>query len=158
MEFLEKNLEDIIYDADNSSLRARGLIIHGLKKRQVRVGNYGIADIVSLDREEFDPEYHIEHSRTIRITVMELKKNTVDANTAMQGYRYCQGIKRYLRKRFPNWYVEFTVIAVGRDLADGDFRYTIEFIPRLNIYTYEYRLDGLNFKIHSGYVLREEGF
>ena len=55
MKFLEKDLEEIIWDAyknDKLSLiNNRGLFINGLIKRQLRIGNYGIADLVQ--EEEF---------------------------------------------------------------------------------------------------------
>lgn len=82
MKFLEKDLEDIIFNADNESLQSRGLEIRGFKKRQLNIGNYGIADIVTFERSNYIDEEYAEyvggenktHSRPI-ITVYELKKN-----------------------------------------------------------------------------------
>ena len=47
MSFLEKDLEDIIFETDNDLLFEHGLFIDGQKKRQVRIGNYGIADLIT---------------------------------------------------------------------------------------------------------------
>jgi hypothetical protein len=56
MDFLEKDLEDIIFDSPNEELRKRGLNIWGKKKRQLNIGNYGRADIITYDK-EMDSSY-----------------------------------------------------------------------------------------------------
>jgi hypothetical protein len=50
MNFLEKNLEDIIFETHENKLRDRGLEISGKKLRQLRIGNYGIADMITYTR------------------------------------------------------------------------------------------------------------
>ena len=72
MKFLEKNLEDIIWEASNEKLQERGLNISGKKLRQLRIGNYGIADLVTFDRDYYHTEYLHPF---LNITVYELKKN-----------------------------------------------------------------------------------
>lgn len=52
-DFLEKTLEDIIFETSNDDLKERGLWICGNKKRQVKIGNYGIADLITCNIERF---------------------------------------------------------------------------------------------------------
>jgi hypothetical protein len=74
MDFLEKDLEEIIFNANLSELEERGLRMELQRKRQFRIGNYGIADIVGFER----PYYHthFKNHRKGSITVYELKKDT----------------------------------------------------------------------------------
>jgi hypothetical protein len=50
MKFLEKDLEQIIWDADKEILSERGLNLDGKLKRQLKIGNYGIADLIHFKR------------------------------------------------------------------------------------------------------------
>ena len=50
MKFLEKDLEEIIFETSNKELNERGLFVYGKKYRQLRIGNYGVADLVVVDR------------------------------------------------------------------------------------------------------------
>lgn len=67
MNFLEKNLEDIIYETNNKYLRERGLFINGIKKRQLRIGNYGIADIVTFKKGDYCED--LKYQSTCDITI-----------------------------------------------------------------------------------------
>jgi hypothetical protein len=50
MKFLECDLEQIIMGTPNHKLREKGLGIQGLKRNQIRIGKYGIADIIAYER------------------------------------------------------------------------------------------------------------
>lgn len=146
MRFLEKNLEDIIYNTDSSTLYNRGLPIWGKKYRQIRIGEYGIADIITFDRHEKN------------ITIYELKKETVDHNTIAQVIRYMRGVQRYLDYR--NRLTDFTIsgVVIGNSLnKNSSLHYLTEFMD-LDIYTYDYYVDGISFEDHSCYKLIKEGF
>ena len=54
MKFFEKDLEEIIYLSDKDKLSDRGLYLNGKLKRQLRIGNYGVADLIEYKR----PYYH----------------------------------------------------------------------------------------------------
>ena len=54
MKFLEKDLEQIIFESGRDSLRERGLSISGKLLRQLRIGNYGIADLVEFVRPQYE--------------------------------------------------------------------------------------------------------
>lgn len=151
MNFLEKNLEDIIFNSPKDELKKRGIDIRGKIKRQVKIGNYGIADIVS---------YNINKKfREIDICVYELKKEKIDANSMMQAFRYCKGIQRYFEARNCNYFVfNFSVCLVGKNICTGDFCYLNSFLDNVEVLTYDYDFDGIKFKNCGTYSLREEGF
>lgn len=69
MQFLEKDLENIIWETNNKKLQEKGLLIEGKKFRQLRIGNYGICDILTVQREN----YYLGFSY-LNITIYELKK------------------------------------------------------------------------------------
>jgi len=50
MKFLEKDLEEIIFNADMKDLPEKGLHFTGVIKRQLRIGNYGVADLVTFTK------------------------------------------------------------------------------------------------------------
>lgn len=160
MKFLEKSLEDIIFESDNKSLESRGLDISGKKYRQVKIGNYGVADLITFER----PSYMIKkedgggwHYETT-INIYELKQHKVNMHTVLQAIRYSVGLCEYLKMRgFVNYELYHTVI--GREVdTQSDFIYLPDFMPNLRVLTYDYKLDGIYFKEHSGYKLTNNGF
>jgi hypothetical protein len=172
MDFLEKNLEDIIFETDNELLSKRGLCIGGTKKRQVNIGNYGIADIISFDRftdclDGKTVEYFI------KIRILELKKDKIDAGTFLQALKYCKGIKSYIEKRklFTSHQILFEIILIGKKidlsssfiyladfLSGGDNEYCLHEYFELSVYSYSYEFDGIKFDRKHGYSLINEGF
>ena len=157
MNFLERDLEDIVYNADKEFLRKRGLHVRGIVKRQLSIGGYGIADLVSFERGAYFPGDNFRDKHLI--TVYELKKDRIDAETLYQAFRYATGIKRYLhynRKIEAN----IRVVLIGRKVHENsDFTFLFDFIrPIVKVYTYEYLADGIYFTPTSGYHLVNEGF
>lgn len=150
MNFLERDLERIIFETDNSILIDRGLDINGRKMRQVKIGNYGIADIITYKSDC--------NGQLLYINIYELKKQKIDANTLMQAYRYVKGIDRYFSKRKFMPVVEFSVTLIGREICMGDFIYLKDYLDNVNIYTYSYDFDGLSFEQPGSYFLIGEGF
>lgn len=159
MKFLEKDLEDIIYEScktihGRESLVCRGLdSIDGISyfSRQVRVGNYGIADLVTLIRFE----------KTIYVNIYELKKDVVNIDTLIQCSRYAKGIKGYMNSRFRGCRVHVHCTLIGRYIDENsDWVYLFNsVIENTTIYTYKYGIDGLNFELHNmNYSLTNEGF
>lgn len=150
MNFLEKDLEDIICKTDNQKLYERGLYINGKKLRQVRIGNYGICDLITYDR---------THPFALTITIYELKKDEVNEKTFSQVIKYLTGIKSYLSRRKPNLRVIYKIVLVGKTLNNYDSAAFLPSIfPSLDIYTYEYKYDGIYFVNKDNFILREEGF
>lgn len=161
MEFLEKDLEDIVFNSSCDSLEERGLYVPDKKRfRQLKIGNYGIADLVTFERPYFETDLPIEnhHSRPI-ITVYEFKKDEINYSTFDQSLRYACGIKRYWEYRFENknhvfvdsnmcYFIdpEIRIKLIGRKVTQTGFITFIENIfPNVEIYTYDYGFDGIHF-------------
>lgn len=165
MNFLEKDLENIVWEADNIKLREKNLPINGKKIRQLKIGNYGVCDILTYDREYLD---FCETSPYLRITIYELKKEKIGISAFLQSLKYAKGVKAYMEEHKPN--IDFTIdivlCAKNIDLS-GEFVYITDlihsyqnfgFINNIDFYTFEYLIDGINFIRHSDYNLIHKGF
>lgn len=176
MNFLEKDLEDIIYENLESnplSLQERGLDTineTGVRwiKRQLHIGNYGITDIVTFTSGKNPINGNIQYF----INVFELKKDIIDSKTFLQAAKYSSGIEDYLDEYrnlsdsdFP---IYFNIILIGSKINLDDIIYAArwmnlnfdDFAGGLYLYTYEYRLDGMYFKSITPheYHLIDKGF
>lgn len=164
MTFLEKSLEDIIFETPNEFLRQRGLPIKGKKFRQVRIGNYGIADIITIERRphffKCQGQDMIEYFLTI--TIYELKKDTIDIQALGQGCRYIKGIDEWFEhsNKFQHDNIDFSVCLIGSKVSlNGDFVYVADLLDeKCDLYEYSYNYDGLKFKLQHGYKLTNNGF
>lgn len=180
MEFLEKDLETIIWESSNDELLARGLNFSGKRFRQLKIGNYGIADLVTMERsydyDNLESEYSTR-KKSIIITVYELKKDKIGISAFLQAVGYVKGIKNYIENRclFEEYRVEYKIRLIGRSVDDsGSFIYLPDFIFNdvenitdyyfisrplsLEYFTYDYKIDGILFNEVSGYSLVNEGF
>lgn len=147
MEFLEKDLEQIIWETDDRILFERGLQISGKRKRQLRIGNYGIADLVTFWRDEYE----------ICFEVFELKKDDLNMQTLLQAYKYVKGISTYLQLR--GFKHRFYVTLVGRRIDTiSSFCFLPDLINSLYIYTYHMNIDGLQFRRILDWNLSNKGF
>ena len=167
MDFLEKNLEEIIFNADDNRLKARGLDISGRRFRQLKIGNYGIADLVTANISctiEYNPKKYYD------ITVYELKKDNVDIDTFLQALKYARGIISYLGQRSEIEAI-INIVLIGRKCKGGlevylpclfkksIFNDALTGIGYVDVFEYSYDLDGLTFnKLDLGYRLANEGF
>ena len=162
MKFLERDLEKIIWESDNVKLRKRGLNIYGKKLRQVRIGNYGIADIITLYRTiDQDGEPFLD------ITVYELKNENAGISAFLQALRYVKGIESYLKKYKPNLIFKLNIILCAKEIdTKSDYIYLTDFIfsedyyslCSVKNYSFNYSIDGINFKVERDYHLTNEGF
>lgn len=167
MDFLEKDLEDIIFDAPNEELRERGFCIEGEKIRQLRIGNYGVSDIITMERPRYMPIYpedkfakYAGHQGKIIITIYELKKDAIDMDTFLQVIRYYKGVKSWLRRKTDRLHkYDINIVLVGRSMSDrSGFKYIPEISDIITFYTYSYSIEGLVFKIEDSWKLIDEGF
>jgi len=172
--FLEKDLEDIIFESDKNELRKRGLHIYGKIYRQVRIGNYGIADLIEVKRipSEIVNGRMGEFASHLDITIYELKKDKIDFNAFMQAVKYAKGISRYFKKHRHNIRVQFRIVLIGSEISmNDDFTYITDmftpdissafYSPAINFvtfYKYKYNFDGIYFNVSNQYALIEEGF
>lgn len=168
MEFLEKNLEDIIWESDRSKLKERGLNVFGKAKRQLKIGNYGIADLVCVDRRSI---HSSKNQSYLDITVYELKRNAIGVSAFFQAIRYCKGIQSYLNQYHPNIEYNLNIVLIGDNVdTTGSFCYIpdliydrgIEFptqqIVSISFYSYKYKIDGIWFEYKCQFNLIDEGF
>ena len=162
MDFLEKDLEQIIFETDNETLFKKGLCIDGVKKRQLRIGEYGIADVVTFIRaNDFNGKHLI-------INVLELKQKQINVGTLLQAIRYVKGIDRYLQKRDVTFEYKFEITLVAKTIELNSslvylfdyFNCGLDVTEKLNIsaYTYSIDINGLQFKKIEEYSLTKEGF
>lgn len=179
MKFLEKDLEEIIFESYKKDygkeLNLKGLLINGTIKKQLKIGNYGIADLVTFKRdieEEFIPElivndeihsnllaYSKVNKSKLTITVYELKKDKIGISAMLQAIRYAKGIKDYLENRCFVDYIDFEIALIGREIdISGSFCYLPDLFPKIRFYTYKYGLNGLVFKKEEDYSLSKKGF
>ena len=162
MNFLEKDLEDIIWESDKEKLDQRGLPIYGKLIRQLNIKGYGIADLVEWSIQK-DP-----YSRTLNVTIYELKKDKIGISALMQSIYYARGIQRYLEFRLKNLKFTINIVLIGSSLdLTGSFCYLPDLICNdcsygllntIQYYTYDYKIDGIYFEQSYGYISLSEEF
>jgi hypothetical protein len=165
MDFLEKDLENIIWESNNEKLQEKGLFISGKKYRQLRIGNYGIADLVTFDRSYYEFRETIPY---LDITVFELKKDKAGISAFLQAVKYCQGIKTYLTEYKPNIDFKLNIVLCSKNIdTQTDYIYLCnllhksidsKFLNSLKNYSFKFSIDGIEFNEESGYDLKNKGF
>ncbi len=172
MNFLEKDLEEIIFTTDKNELGKRGLPFHNKSRllRQKKIGNYGVADLIEVRR----PFYHIEYRELIKgeITVFELKQEKIGISAFLQALRYLKGIQSYLEKRKKDHYFNYSITLVGKSIdLNSSYAYLADFTNLqedvllyhnsgfcLRNFTYRYDFDGIWFDDQCSFSLKHEGF
>ena len=174
MKFLEKDLEQIIFESGRDSLREKGLPVYGKMFRQLRIGKYGIADLVTFTRPMYDGPQR-KYFVPGQITIYELKKDQIGIASFLQSLNYVKGIQRYLEKKGKQEKYIINLVIIGKELdKTGSFCYIHNLLSikneyydlesnlcesgEISFYTYEYTLDGLKFNYESEYVKNDEGF
>lgn len=160
MDFLEKDLEEIIYDATLSDigrehLLDRGLDICGKVFRQVNLGPYGIADLISVNYMhkilDLVEGGLISKTRYVHVTIYELKKDSVNINTLTQALRYRTAINEIIESRFSKFgdqlkvYINIVLVGKTFDKSNG-MSWLLNELERIEVYTYNYSLTGLQFE------------
>lgn len=154
MKFLEKDLEDIIYNsvidknmAQFISERGLGRIFNDDRKqvckRQLKINGGGVADIVIFERNP----YYKDH---IHFSVIELKRGVINKQALYQCQGYVDAISAYLSSRSIKHTSFGYVIGASVNIElDND---EIGEIGYIEPYVYSYGLDGLYFnKVEQQY-------
>lgn len=163
MNFLEKDLETIIYESDKQKLKGRGLQLEGRLLRQLRIGRYGISDLIEVNHDWFD------NRRILNINVIEIKKEDINIDTLMQAIGYAKGIHKYLTdiRDFYRFTIDITLIGKSIDKRSNYLYLTDLICPHqptlgginsISYFTYSYQLEGLTFNRECGYQLTNDGF
>ncbi len=166
--FLEKNLEDIIFEADKDELSDRGLDIYGKIYRQFDLGKYGIADLVEFYK-YIEEEKTCDESTDYLVTVYELKRGEIDFSTFAQALRYVNGLIIKNKNEYPKIKCQYKIVLIGSKLTNKDeFKSFPELISPtftmredpdkvigIELYEYSYGINGINFK-KNDYYLKEE--
>ena len=174
MKFLEKDLEQIICKTEASKLQEKGLPLYGKLLQQVRIGTYGIADLVTIERPYYNKFLNC-HSKGM-ITVYELKKDKISVSAFFQAVRYVKGIQRYLEELehpISSRHFNYTIRLIGGQIDfDSSLIYLADLLPDyigdyvidsedrvfVDFYTYDMDIDGLKFSNEYGYKLTNEKF
>lgn len=174
MNFLEKDLEQIIFEASDFDLERAGLPFYGKKFRQLHIGNYGIADLVTVSKELGCSPFN----NFLKITVYELKKDKVSVSALLQAIQYCKGICDYFAQKKPNIIITFDIVLIGKEIeTSNSFIYLTDLLTNkyfedreiegyvfdkkvtsVKFYTYEYKINGISFIRENGYSLNYKGF
>lgn len=170
MNFLEKDLENIIWESDNAKLQQKNLNIEGKKFRQLRIGNYGILDLLTVEKKYYPCFGQNAVIPYLNITVYELKKEKVGVSTLLQAVRYVKGIKSYLEEKKPDIEFKLHITLCAKEVdIHSSFIFLLDLIDEeidvpngklnsVSAYSFDYGIDGINFINHCGYDLINKGF
>lgn len=109
MDFLEKDLEDIIWNAAQTNvgreeLKRRGLEIHGKMYRQVNLGGYGRCDLLAISID----------GKNVCVHIYELKKGELSTSTLAQVLKYKRAVLDVLLGKLHNHQISIKCTIVGR--------------------------------------------
>jgi hypothetical protein len=165
MNILEKDLEDIIWEAYEENpdiLKHRGLYLYGTAFRQLNLGSYGIADIVTayvVKNKGRYPNGNTYTERVITINVIELKKDLINVDTFLQAAGYCKGIQRFIEEFYPdfNFDIKFEITLIGKKVdLESNFCYLPD-VYNVSILTYHADIvNGFKFQKHNDYKMTGE--
>jgi hypothetical protein len=158
MDFLEKDLEDIIYEAyetkNQNFLVERGLDVfnHDYIIRQLNLGDYGVADLVGINL--YPSFYRSSNTEDFFVvTIYELKKDTISMSTFSQAIKYSKAITDYLSsQKITRYYIEYVLVGKSISLSDDNLCFLRDVTNNVHTYTYSYSFDGIKFKKTNSYV------
>lgn len=167
MEFLERDLENILYEELQTEKGYEALHERGLNicyspdsftcKRQLKIGNYGICDLITFSRFLPCNEGGMHNNSSVFIEIIELKKGAIGIDALIQASRYLKGVKKYMQTNYSSIKPNYSITLIGRSINLDDWVYLTDLVPSLNIQTYSYGIDGIKFKVWENFSLVNEG-
>lgn len=147
MDFLERDLEDILFNSDRNKIQERGLrcFYYDSIFRQVNIDSYGIIDLVTIKISK----------GLILIHCYELKNKKINAATFWQTIRYIKAIKHVVSNyNLKNHLVVVLGVMIGREVdQEGEFCFLPTINSDISMFTYSYGVDGISFdEITDSYV------
>ena len=135
-------------------LNERGLdcFNHNFILRQLDLGPWGRSDIIGITKKGF---------REYNITVYELKRDELKADTLVQANRYLTALKRFINEKFLNKIkFNFDIVLIGSEIDNYETLALFSFIPSLKIYDYTFDIKGLYFNLINidSFELEEKGY
>lgn len=154
MDFLEKDLEDILFKAyqsgDQKEIQKRGLhsFGHDFLIRQLNLGSYGVADLVGIN---FCPaKYRLDESFSA-ITIYELKKDAINLTTFNQIVKYGKAIVDYLESQdIYGCHVNYVIIGRKINPNIDNLCFLNDAFKNIKTYTYDYDFEGVKFIYNGG--------
>lgn len=161
MNFLEKDLEEIIFNSNRDQLSERGLIVNGKIKRQLNLGKFGILDLLTIEKEQEG------YGSNLVFTIYELKKDCIGISAFLQALSYARGIKLYLEKKRRIYHFSIKIVLIGKTIdTKGSFCFIPDLfqstppflhdgqITDINFYTFKYGIEGISFKEENNYLMK----
>ncbi len=154
----------MIYTTDKGILLNCGLDIFGKLYRQLRIGNYGIIDLLEVRRFNYNDCAGFPQ---LKLIIYELKKDKISVSALMQAMKYVKGIDSYLKKRNTKLSYEISVRLIGKEInmEDTSLPYLPFIIPIhqsktnfLEFFEYKFDAFGLRFEYFEPVKLENEGF
>jgi hypothetical protein len=154
---LEKDLEDMIYCADPEDLRKAGLPAWKNLTQQVRIGNYGIADLINFEIIDVLKDVII-----VKTTIIELKQGKVGEEAFFQALRYSKGIQELYCKKISKekkvYFRDFEIVLIGNRVdTRSNLIYLSDICSNVSFYSTQITLNGIEFKSELAYKLTEGG-
>jgi hypothetical protein len=132
-DFLEQNLEQIIADNINTIQEKGFPFLFNCTKRQFRLPSGSIIDLISFQID----------GKNITLRVFELKRKKISFDGLVQLYGYCLELYTLLYPYFEN--INIDKFLVGAEM-DKSLQITLSHVSDVEVYVYEYQLNGINFK------------
>jgi len=175
MEYFEKTVTEIIWETDNAILKQKGLyIVSGKKFRAFKIGNYGIADILTVERtfmgNNFD-SFHNENGHGLLFTIYVIRDGKIGISAFLRSVSCAKGIISYLMTTRKTYFpFDLKLVLVGKELDTSgafvylpdifgfDCEYKTRSVVEIDFYTYFFDIDGIHFCPEPQYKLQQEGF
>ena len=139
-DFLEQNLETIVYENQKECVKRGFPEFYENVKRQVRLPTGKIMDIFSFEI----------RNEIMFCKIFELKKEEISLNTIFQVVNYGYDLYASVGKYSKDAQIE--LYCVGNELA-GEILYLLAWGINITMVTYSYNVDGIGFE-----VFKKNGF